>query len=221
MKKYLLILAAFVFISCKKHRAEPFGLNFYFENPQPINDAELCKIPNKFQGLYKSPDNVFININENSILFENYYTFRLHKNTLDSLKQEFDFSNGKYISKINHSIYVIKIIGDSVELSNKDVDTFFVFSNTQKAKRFNGQLVLNFKDSIYWKVKSICLEKNILKIKYIYSDEDLKKMDSLTKIKSTRIDSSSFIIRPSRNEFKQILNLKNLVEDSEYKKQTK
>jgi hypothetical protein len=101
------------------------------------------------------------------------------------------------------------------------VDTFFVFSNTQKAKRFNGQLVLNFKDSIYWKVKSICLEKNILKIKYIYSDEDLKKMDSLTKIKSTRIDSSSFIIRPSRNEFKRILNLKNLVEDSEYKKQTK
>ncbi len=32
------------------------------------------------------------------------------------------------------------------------------------------------------------------------------------------IDSSSFIIRPSRNEFKRILNLKNLGAEFEYRK---
>jgi hypothetical protein len=88
----------------------------------------------------------------------------------------------------------------------------------QKAKRFDGQLVLNYKDSIYWKVKSIRLEKNMLKIKYIYSEEDLKRIDSLTKVKSTMIDSSSFIIRPSRNEFKHILNLKKVGEELGFKK---
>jgi hypothetical protein len=65
------------------------------------------------------------------------------------------------------------------------------------------------------------LEKNSLKIKYIYSKEDLKRIDSLTKVKSTMIDSSSFIIKPSRNEFKRILNLKKLGGEFEYRKVSK
>ncbi len=217
MKKYFLILGLFLVVSCKKSE-EPFGLNFYFENPQPINDSELSKIPNKFQGLFMNSDSVFIRIKENIILTENYSRYKFHKNTMDSLKQEFNFSNGKYISKLNNSVYEPKTIGDSIQLSNKEIDTFFIFSNTQKAKRFDGQLVLNYKDSIYWKIKSIRLEKNRLKIKYIYSEENLIKMDSVTKVKSTRIDSSSFILKPSRNELKHILNLKKLGDDLEYKK---
>lgn len=118
----------------------------------------------------------------------------------------------------NFKLSTNTIIGDSLEIIKKDIDTFFVFSNVQKAKRIDGQLVLNYKDSIYWKIKTISIEKNILKIKYIYSEEDLKRIDSLTKIKSTMIDSSAYILRPSRNEFKRILNLKNLGETREYKK---
>ncbi|MES2574966.1 MAG: hypothetical protein V4572_08485 [Bacteroidota bacterium] len=217
MKKYFLLMGLLAFASCKKV-AEPYGLNFYYENTQPINDSELSKFPSKFRGLYMNSDSVFINVKEKEILIENYYRFKFHKSTMDSLKQEFKFYNGKYFAKMNNKVYDSKIIGDSIELLNKQVDTFFVFSNTQKAKRFDGKLILNYKDSIYWKVKSIHVENNVLKIKYIYSEEDLKRIDSLTKVKSTIIDSSSFIIRPSRNEFKRILNLKKLGEDREYKK---
>ena len=60
------------------------------------------------------------------------------------------------------------------------------------------------------------MEKNTLKIKDIYSEEDLKRMDSLTKIKSTMIDSVLFILKPSRNEFKRVLNLKNFGKTREY-----
>lgn len=216
MKKYILLLGLLAFLSCKK--AVPAGLDFYFENPQPINDAELSKIPNKFQGLFMSSDSVFLTIKENIILEESFYKFKFPLKDMDSLKNEYIFSNGKCISKDKKEVYDYRQLKDSIEFSNKQIDTFFMFSNTQKAKRFDGQLVLNYKDSIYWKVNPIRLEKNRLKIKYIYSEEDLKRIDSLTNVKFTMLDSSSFIIKPSRNEFKRILNLKHLGSDIEYKK---
>ena len=218
MKKYILVLGLLAFLSCKRAEEAPSGLSFYFENPQPINDAELSKIPTKFQGLFMNSDSIYLNIKDNIILKESYDKFRFHKNEFDSIKLNFDKVGDKYISKFNKDVYEAKYLKDSIEFSNKQIDTFFMFSNTQKAKRFDGQLVLNYKDSIYWKVKPIRLEKNMLTIKYIYSEEDLKRIDSLTNVKSTMLDSSSFIIKPSRNEFKRILNLKHLGSDIEYKK---
>ncbi len=131
---------------------------------------------------------------------------------------EIVFSNGKCKFNDSDKVFDYRQLKDSIEFSNKRIDTFFIFSDSQKAKRFDGKLVLNYKDSIYWTVKSISLEKNIFKIKYIYSEEDLKRMDSLTKVKSTMRDSSTFIIKPTRNEFKRILNLKNLGFIREFKK---
>lgn len=221
MKKYILVLGLLAFVSCKKFPGVFGGLNFYFENPQPINDAELYKIPNKFQGLFMSSDSVFLTIKENIILEESFYKFKFHKKDMDSLKNVFVFSKGKCMSKDNKELLEYRQLKDSIEFSNKRIDTLFVFSDSQKAKRFDGKLILNYQDSIFWKVKSIRLEKNVLKIKYIYSEEDLKRMDSLTKVKSTMVDSSSFIIRPSRNEFKRILNLKHLGSDLEYRKISK
>ena len=221
MKKYTVLLGLLVFLSCKKAEGVPSGLGFYFEIPQPINDSELSKIPNKFLGLFMNSDSTYVNVQENIILKEYYDKFRFHKREFDSIKLDFDKVGDKYISKLNSTIFECKYLKDSIEFSNKRIDTFFIFSNTQKAKRFDGQLVLNYKDSIYWTIKSIRLENNNLKIKYIYSEEDLKRIDSLTKVKSTMIDSSSFIIKPSRNEFKRILNLKKLGGEFEYRKVSK
>jgi hypothetical protein len=223
MKKYILVLGLLAFLSCKKSafEPEPAGLNFYFENTQPINDAELSKIPNKFRGLFMSSDSIYLIIKEDIILKESFFKFKFHKKYMDSLKNEFVFFNGKYISKDKKEVYDYRQLKDSIEFSNKQIDTFFMLSNTQKAKRFDGKLVLNYKDSIYWKVKSLRLEENNLKIKFIYSEQDLKRIDSLTKVKSTMVDSSSFIIKPSRNEFKRILNLKKLGGEFEYRKVSK
>jgi hypothetical protein len=212
MKKYFLFLGLLFIVSCKKADTPFAGFAIYFEKPQPINDSELSKIPNKFRGIFMDSDSIYINVKENIILEESYYKFRIHKTDLDSLKEFFSYPNGKF--KLSSKI----IKGDSLEIIKEDIDTFFVFSNTQKAKRIDGQLILNYKDSVFWNIKAISMEKNMLKIKYIYSEEDLKRMDSLTKIKSTMVDSSTYILRPSRNEFKRVLNLKNLGETREYKK---
>ena len=218
MKKYILVLVMLVFLSCKRAEEAPIGLSFYFENPQPINDAELSKIPNKFEGLFMNSDSLYLNVKDDIILKESYDKFRFPKSDFDSIKLNFDKVGDKYISKFNKDVFDYKYFKDSIEFTNKRIDTFFIFSERNKAKRFDGKLILNYKDSIYWIVKSISVEKNSLKIKYVYSEEDLKRIDSLTKVKSTMMDSSSFIIKPSRNEFKRILNLKKLGGEFEYKK---
>lgn len=153
MKKYILVLGFLTFFSCKKTEWEPDGLSFNFENPQPINDAELSKIPNKFLGLFMNSDSVYLNIKEDIILKESFFKFKFHKKQMDSLKNDFFFSNGKYIYKDNKKVYEYRQLNDSIEFSEKLIDTFFIFSERNKAKRFDGKLVLNFKDSIYWKIK--------------------------------------------------------------------
>jgi hypothetical protein len=222
MKKIVLVfIIALVFISCKKANAVPVGNNFYFQNPQPINDSELNSIPNKFQGIYRNSDSTFLKITKNAIFEQSSFKIRLHKNQLDSLKQEFTIENGKYITKDKKEVYNSKSVGDSIELSSKNTDTIFIFSNSQKAKRINGCLVLNQKDSIFWTLRLISLNKNKLIIKHLYSNDDLNKMDSLTKVHSKSIDSTSFVISPSRREFSDFFELKNFGFDQEYIKISK
>ena len=218
MKKIVLLFGVILLLVSCKQSEYPAGNMFFFEAPQPINDSELTSIPNKFQGIYRNSDSVYLNIKKNIIYTESEFKFRIHKNQTDSLKQDFYIENGKYISKNKKEVFNSKVIGDSIELAYKDVDTFFSFSDIQKAKRINGRLVLNQKDSIYWKVKLMSLNKNTITIKQLYSDNDLKRMDSITKNHSKRIDSTRFIISPSRKEFSKFLELKNFGFDQNYKK---
>ncbi len=206
--------------SCKKTEESPIesGINLYFERLQPINDSEINKIPNKFRGLYINADSVFLRINENTIFREGYYKTKIHKKLLDTIKNGIIFSGNKLFMKDTKIVYDVTKEGDSLVLTNKYSDTIFNLSNVQKAKRINGQLVLNVQDSIFWKVKFLSIEKEILKIREIYSEEDLKRIDSITKIKSKSIDSLSYLLKPSRKEFKKILNLKKIGFERQYKR---
>jgi hypothetical protein len=216
--KHIVIILLLMLFSCKQAECSVDGNNFLFQYPQPINDSELSKIPNKFHGIYLNSDSIYLNINDNYIIKENYNRFKIHKTALDSLKNEFDVVNGQYIAKNSKEIYTPKILGDSIELTFKNIDTIFAFSNNKKAKRVNGQIIISKKDAAFWNIKMISLERNNLKIKEIISNEDLIRMDSITKIKSKMIDSTSFIIAPTRPEFVEFLNLKHFGFEQGFKK---
>lgn len=223
MKKHLILLITILFFaSCKERAAEhPIGNTYYYQEPQPINDSELNSIPNKFIGLYVNDDSTYLNVSRKLITNESFFKFRIHKNSLDSLSKELIKVNGKYKFKNETTFLEDKIIGDSIEFSQKQIDTFFIFSDKQKVKRINGKLVLSEKDSIYWQTKLVYLGKNELVIKYLYSDDDLRKMDSITKIKSKQLDSTTYLISPSRSEFKRFFEIKNFGYESKYKKISK
>jgi hypothetical protein len=114
-------------LSCKRAESEPIGLAFYFEKPQPLNDAELTTIPSKFRGRFMNSDSIFINIKENIILKEYDYKFRIHKSELDSINENFVIKGNKYISKINRDLFDVRYLKDSIEFLNKKNDTFFLF----------------------------------------------------------------------------------------------
>lgn len=224
MKKAVSIIVIIVLIlSCKKADAatESGGLTFYFENPQPIDDSELNSFPSKFKGLYMNSDSTFLRIDDNGIFREYYFKFTVHRQKLDSLKSEYNLISGKLITKDRKDKFDVLKKGDSIELSQRDTDTLFRLSYNQKLKRINGQLVLSVRDSVFWKIKTITLEKNILKIKNIYLPEDLRKFDSVTAIKSKMLDSLSYLIKPTKKEFKNILKIRILGYDQEYKKVSK
>lgn len=218
MKNLLILLVStFLFSSCKE-RAIPVGNTYYFLEPQPINDSELNSIPNKFIGLYVNADSIYLNVSKTMIAEESFFKFQIHKNSLDSIADEIVRVNGKYKFKNETTFLEDKTIGDSIEFSQIQIDTFFIFSDKQKAKRINGKLVLSEKDSIYWQSKLVYLDKDGLIIKYLYSDDDLIKMDLITKIKSKQLDSTTYVISPSRSEFNRFFEFKNFGYDHKFKK---
>lgn len=137
---------------------------------------------------------------------------------MDSLKSEYDLVDGELITKDTKEKFDVFKKGDSIELVKKSIDTLFRLSYNQKIKRIDGHLVLSIRDSVFWKIEIVSLEKNVLKFKNIYSPEDLKKLDSVTDIKGKMLDSLSYLIKPTRKEFKNILKTKNLGDDRQYTK---
>jgi hypothetical protein len=137
---------------------------------------------------------------------------------MDSLKSEYNLVDGKLITSDTKDKFDIKVVGDSVELSQKIEDTLYRLSYNEKVKRINGQLILSTRDSLFWQIEMISLEKNVIKFKSIYLPQDLQKLNSITAIKGKMLDSLSYLIKPTRKEFKNILKIKNLGNDREYTK---
>ncbi|MEN2400093.1 hypothetical protein GKZ90_0009910 [Flavobacterium sp. MC2016-06] len=220
MKKIFLILVLILAISsCKKAdvAATSLGPNIYFESPQPINDSELDHFPNKFKGLYMDKDSTFLRINENVAQYEKYYKLKIHKDVLDSLPPGDIIKDNKLVVKEWGQTFDMYPKGDSILLVSKSIDTIFRFSYYQKAKRINGDLVISKKDSIFWNVETFSINNNDLKFRTI-GFEDIKKIDSITAVKSKMLDSMSYLLKPTRKEFGRILKIKDLGYLQEFKK---
>ena len=116
----------------------------------------------------------------------------------------------------DNSFLEYRRLKDSIEIKEIKYDTIFSISDNQKAVKINRTFVLNTKDSIYWKIRFITFDKNNLKIKDLYSLNDIKRIDSLSKIKSIKIDSIKNVFQLSRKEFIKMLALKNLGFEKNY-----
>lgn len=215
MRKYILILALLIFCACKETRIDNI---LYFAEAQPINDSQLKKIPSKFIGTYFIKDSVFLNIDKNMIAYQYDYNVKIHENQLDSLKDEIIFRENKFFLKSTNEVLKNKKLGDSISLALKYIDTIFAFSKDQQAKRINGKLILSAKDSIYWRIKILTLDKNAIRIQELYADKDLQILDSLTKIKAEQLKDSNFVVKPTRGEFAKILKVKNIGTSSSFVK---
>jgi hypothetical protein len=215
--KYFLFISFFIFFgSCKQADVPYFGIEFLFKETQPINDSELNHLPNKFIGNYINQDSTYLIIEKQVI----YYKWRTKNNISFSefnlLKDSLKIVNNKIF--FDDEFVEFRMLKDSVEIINTDLDTLFSISDFNKVKRVKGSIVLNTKDSIYWKIKVLSIDKRTLSLMTLVSKEDLTRLDSLSKIKVQKIDSSKNIIELTKTEFKKMLTLKKLGYIQEYKK---
>ena len=217
MRTTFFICCLFFIFSCKEVRPAD-ALDMYFENPQPINDSELKKIPSKYLGRYSDTDSVLLIVEDKIIYSEQFYVASAHQSEMDSVMVLFERKDGKLIEKGTGDVWELKNKGDSIQLRKKWRDTLFRLSNRQRAKRIHGKLVLNFKKDSLWSVKILSLENKNLKLKSFGSPADLVKWDSITKLKSRMIDSSTYVLKPTRKEFSTILQIKKLGYDKIYNK---
>ena len=217
MKRCLVVLLiGIILASCiKREEIMRDGIDYYFDEPQPVNDSELQVIPVKFRGRY-SGANSTLNITDLVIFTEDSFNAAFHKSIIDSIGI---YNNGKLTTNDTHDIFDAVIKGDSVYISNNDLrDTIFRISAVNKAKRINGDLVLSYKDSIFWKTKIISKIKDSLKIRNFNSVADYLILKPLVKNINTNRDTSVVHINPTRAEFKKILEIKTLGWELKYRK---
>lgn len=216
-KCFLIIPIVIFFISCKQADPVPyFGVEFLFKETQPINDGEMKQLPNKFLGKYISSDSTYLIIKNQLIYYKWSTKNNISYSDFRSLKDSLRIVDNKIF--IDDQFVEFRKLKDSIEITNTNYDTIFSISDSNKAKRIRGSIVLNIKDSIYWKLKIISINKKTLSLMTLVSDEDLTRLDSLSKVKVQKIDSTKNVFELSKTEFKKMLALKRLGFIQEYKK---
>ena len=205
-------------LSCKKAEEVPYeGVVFLFNDIQPIDDNEIASIPNRFTGNYINNDSTYLIVGKKDVFYKWINKSKISFELFETLKDSMKLVQNKMYYKDN-SFFEYRMLKDSVEIKEIKYDTIFSISDNQKVVKMNRTFVLNTKDSIYWKLQLITFDKRNLKIKDLYSLDDIRRIDSLSKIKSTKIDSIKNLFQLSRKEFRTMLALKHLGFERNYRK---
>lgn len=205
-------------LSCKKAEAVPYeGVVFLFHTMQPEGDHEITLFPNRFTGNYINTDSTYLIVGKKDVFYKwivkSKISFELFETLKDSMKL---VQNKMYYNR--NSFLEYRRLKDSIEIKEIRYDTIFSISDNQKVVKINKIFVLNTRDSIYWKIRLITFKKNNVNIKDLYSINDKKRIDSLSKIKSTEFDSVKNIFQLSKKEFRTMLALKNFGFERNFRK---
>ena len=206
MKKYIAIASLISLVACKKY--ENVETEYYFTEAQPVNDSELKDLPSKYINKYVDATGDTLVIEPNTIYYRYYNISAVSKDSLLGKEGEFLSSSTKVESSPRLEVKKIKEDKDSVYVGCLSRDTLFRFSDVQKAKRMNGQLVLSTKDSVFWKIRLLTVKGDSLQIRYLSEKADYAKLQALVKDIKSNSDTTLVQLKPTRKEFKKLLKLK-------------
>lgn len=206
MKKYLAIVFLFSLAACKKY--ENVETEYYFTQAQPIDDPELKVLPSKYIDNYVNELGDTLVIEPNTIYYRYYNVSAVSKDSLLGKEGEFISFSTKIESSPGLEAKKIREDKDSVYIGYVRRDTLFRFSDAQKAKRMNGQLLLSTKDSTFWKIRLLSVNGDSLHIRYLSEKADYSKLRALVKDIKSNNDTTVVELKPTRREFKKISKLK-------------
>ena len=101
-------------------------------------------------------------------------------------------------------------------------DTLFRLSNNNLARKFKGNLILNYKQDNSWRVEIYSKKWQALKYMTIDSKEIFNKLATISESEvikdSSQTDTLKMILKPTKKQFKSILHLKDSLVLHEYRK---
>jgi hypothetical protein len=205
MKTKLLIFTLCIFLfSCDENR-------IFFDKPQPEGIKNLEKLPNSYIGEYMDIDSTILKIDKNLITKTYKYYLLLKKQEIDTNKQ-LKIENNYLINNLTNEKFLFRQVNDTFYIEEIKIDTIFNLSENNIAKKFKGNLVLNYKSDSVWKVEIFSLSKNILKQMELNSKDLFDKLSTISEneviIDSSKTDTLKMILKPTKKEFKEILDLK-------------
>lgn len=214
---FLVISLFTLFVSCKQADAVVTETDFSFNEQQPVNQSKISHFPQSLIGNYIDSDSTYLIVTDKQFIHKWIKKSNISFEQLEKIKDSSRIV-GNRIYYLKDKPIEFRRLKDSIEISLTDYDTIFSISDNQTAKKIKGSIILNTKDSIFWKIKMVTFDKNVLTLKSLATFKDLNRIDSLSKIKVQRIDSTRNIIQLTRKEFKNMLRLKRFGYDQDFKK---
>lgn len=185
-----------------------------FEEPQPVDQSDLKKIPKRLRGNYQSDSgDTFLSISDSKIIEWSKFAHRLLIDSLDidsELINEYSPETVQLIEgKYNLTIQLLP--NDSVLVDYFYADTIFDIRSENLLRKFKGHYFLNYqRNDDTWRVRRLTLKKKELSFGSIRIADDIEKLKAITEIEEIKSDSGKVIgyqLNPTRKELKQLMKL--------------
>jgi Holliday junction resolvase len=173
-----------------------------FNEPQPIDTANLSKFPKRIQGQYLSLEDSSTLLISDKLIQRIYdFDYKVHPNQLDCTSRLSDDTN---IGIKTNEKTKIKHDGDSLITHIHYIATLFQMDYDNVVKKLKGYYFLNIRyDKTSWEVKKIQLTKGQLRISSISTKLDI---DNLKEITEKPIDTvPPYKFTATKKQFKEFI----------------
>lgn len=184
-----------------------------FTEPMPLNGKVLDKFPKRYRGVYvNKSDDSRLYVNEKGIVREYDYTFRLHR---DSLETGDSLSNDTIFHIAEGDFDVIAVQGEYLTEHVHWFDTLFVVDEFPYLKKYKGYLFLNSLDQYGYEVRQMKLKKGVLEINSISTPEEIALLNEFEENDSDTVASP---YSPTKREFKKFIRSEGFSEGEQFVK---
>jgi len=195
----------------------------YFDQPQPEGIKNLEQLPFWYRGQYIDNNSISLIIDKRFIIKNEDFIVPIKKQDIDTDANLILKDNVLFIKSTNEKLLYDKTKNDSMFFKLVKVDTLFDIENKDNiARKFKGNLILSIKYNDSWQVDIYSLKWRTLKHMIIDSKEIFNKLTAITEsnvIKdSINNDTIKMILKPSKKQFKVIMNYKDSLTTNVYKK---
>jgi len=187
--------------------------SFRFEEPQPLNQPNLIKIPKKLRGTYyASNDSTYLYITSKDIIKQKKFSF---SGLTDSLDIEIDstkitYYNQDHLSASEDGFKLdLFLKNDSAFVQFSMTDTIFSLSSNQILRKYKGHYFLNrLRRNGFWRIEKIDISRKSLSFSTLRIPDDITSLSEITAIEPVTNSEKKIVayqLNPSKKELKKLM----------------